>query len=1042
MNTIPAIEERIRQYGTRLLEAARAAEEKPRLAWLDALIDRAIADPGFRVQALRFIDVLPALQDDDELVAHLKEYFHDSELPWPVFTGWGLRHSDAPWAVHIAAPLVRATLRGLARRFMGGSQLHHALGTIVRLRSQGMQYSLDLLGEAVVSEREADHYQQACLKLLQGLRETGADNGATDQPNISLKLSSLYSQINALDPAGSVEQIRQRLRPILLVARECGAHVTLDMEQYDFRHIVLQCFMTLLMEPELRDWPDIGIALQAYLRETRDDLQWLIDWAGERGTPVQVRLVRGAYWDTETVIARQQGWELPVWEHKPQTDACYEECLDLLFAHHRLVTPAIATHNVRSLACAMVRAEQYDLSSTDFEFQMLYGMADELKQALVGLGYRLRVYVPCGEILPGMAYLVRRLLENTSGQTILDSGMVATDPDRDVLARPVPWVAAQQDKSPPVFQNQPVYRFIRPAERNAMRAALNAVSTELGREYPLIIGGEPVSGAGRIRSVNPARPDEMIGEVAAANRVQADQALTAAQQAFPAWSRTPASERAACLRRVASLLVEQQARFAAWQVLEAGKHWREADADVCEAIDFLNYYADQAERLAAGQIVSVDGEHNELTHRPRGVGLVIAPWNFPLAILTGMLSATIVSGNTAILKPSSLTPVVAACFMELLPAAGLPPGVVNFLPGPGDEVGAYLAEQPDISIIAFTGSREAGTCLLETGARIAAGQGHVKRVIAEMGGKNAIIIDADADLDDAVPGVVQSAFGYQGQKCSAAARIIVHRHIHDAFVERLREAAHSLVIGDPREPGHRFGPVIDATAHQRIQDVIKQGMQTAQRVTAARTDLPEEGWYLSPTVFAGVAPDDPLAQEEIFGPVTAVLRADDFEHALALANDTRYALTGGVYSRRPAHLERAREAFQAGNLYLNRKITGALVSRQPFGGFKLSGTGSKAGGADYLKQFMDPVCITENTLRRGFAPGPVCRVAPSEQGHSRSRGMAQDPLQVRPCKLDGRIPAANGLEPFPWASSNWAGFCVMRSGARGRLPCQGHRLQG
>jgi RHH-type proline utilization regulon transcriptional repressor/proline dehydrogenase/delta 1-pyrroline-5-carboxylate dehydrogenase len=969
LSAVTAIEERIQQYGTRLLEAARAAEQKPRLAWLNLLIDRAIADPGFRIQALRFIDVLPALQDDDELVAHLKEYFTDTELPWPVFTGWGLRHSAAPWAVHIAAPLVRATLRGLARRFMGGSHLQHALDTIVRLRSQGMQYSLDLLGEAVVSEREADHYQQAYLSLLQGLRDSGADDGVHGQPHIALKLSSLYSQINPLDPASSVAQIRQRLRPILLAARDCGAHVTFDMEQYDFRHIVLQCFMKMLMEPEFRDWPHAGIAMQTYLRETRDDLQWLIDWAGERGTPVQVRLVRGAYWDYETVIARQHGWELPVWEHKPQTDASFEDCLDLLFAHHAVVTPAVATHNVRSLAHAMARAEQAGLSRDDFEFQMLYGMADELKRALVDLGYRLRVYVPYGETLPGMAYLVRRLLENTSGQTILDSGMVATGPDEEVLVRPVPWVAEKPQAPAPAFRNQPVHRFSHSGERSALGAALRKVTDELGQEYPLIIGGDPVSGAGRITSINPARPDEVIGITAAANRVQADQALAAAQQAFPGWSRLPATERAGYLRRVANLLTEQRDRFSAWQILEAGKHWREADADVCEAIDFLNYYANEAERLAAGQVISVDGEHNELTQRPRGVGLVIAPWNFPLAILTGMLGATLVTGNTAVLKPSSLTPVIAARFMELLQAAGLPPGVVNFLPGSGEDVGAHLAAHPDVSIIAFTGSRDVGTRLLEAGARVADGQGHVKRVIAEMGGKNAIIIDADADLDDAVPGVLQSAFGYQGQKCSAASRIIVHRRIHDVFVERLRDAAHSLNIGDPREPGSVFGPVIDAVAHGRIQGVIEQGKQVAQLVTERRTDLPDDGFYISPAVFVGVAPDDPLAQEEIFGPVTAVLRADDFEHALALANDTCYALTGGVYSRRPAHLERARERFQVGNLYLNRKITGALVARQPFGGFKLSGAGSKAGGSDYLKQFMDPVCITENTLRRGFAPG-------------------------------------------------------------------------
>jgi RHH-type proline utilization regulon transcriptional repressor/proline dehydrogenase/delta 1-pyrroline-5-carboxylate dehydrogenase len=599
---------------------------------------------------------------------------------------------------------------------------------------------------------------------------------------------------------------------------------------------------------------------------------------------------------------------------------------------------------------------------------MLYGMADELKLALVALGYDLRVYVPYGRTLPGMAYLVRRLLENTSGQTILDSGMLRSAAYDGSLERPVPWIAAGKKPVQRRFRNLPVRRFTAAAERTELREALRCVEDQLGREYPLIIGGDPITGAGTITSLNPARPDEVIGKVAAANPVQADQALDAARSAFPAWSGLSAGERAACLRRIAVALAEQRDSFAAWEVLEAGKNWREADADVCEAVDFLNYYAREAERLAAGRTVELEGESNIMRYHPRGIGLVIAPWNFPLAILTGMLSASIVSGNTAILKPSSLTPVIAARFMELLRAAELPPGVVNFLPGSGADVGAHLAAQPDISIIAFTGSRAVGTGLIEAGARVSDRQDHIKRVIAEMGGKNAIIIDADADLDDAVPGVVMSAFGFQGQKCSASSRVIVHRRIHDAVVDRLRNATHSLIIGDPRNPGNSIGPVIDAEAQQRIRNVIEEGRRRAQLVTDMHTDLPEEGYYLSPAIFAGVMPHDPLAQEEIFGPVMAVLAAEDFEEALEIANHSKYALTGGVYSRRPAHLERAREAFRVGNLYLNRKITGSLVGRQPFGGFKLSGIGSKAGGPDYLKQFMDPVCITENTLRRGFAP--------------------------------------------------------------------------
>jgi len=968
VNEALPVEDRIRIQGKGLLDSIPKTGGSPRLAWLDALLRRAVADPRFRVQALRFIDVLPSLPDDAALAAHLKEYFSGLELPWPALSAWSLKHSDSYWAVHIAAPLVRATLRGLSRRFMGGSHVQHALDTVARLRSKGMTYTLDLLGEAIVSEREAGDYQQAYIDLLKGLWRSSKDESRQLRPNVSLKLSSLYSQISPLDPAGSVAAITDRLRPILRTAIACDACVTIDMEQYDFKHIVMQCFMQLLMEPEFRDWPHAGIAVQAYLREARDDLQWLIDWAEERGTPILIRLVRGAYWDSESVIARQHGWDLPVWEYKGETDANFEACLDLLLSGYRSVRPAVATHNVRSLACAMVLAEQHGLANEDFEFQMLYGMADELKQALVDLGWSLRIYVPFGETLPGMAYLVRRLLENTSGLTILDAGMPGTGLDESCLERPVPWVARVGREPVKPFRNLPVHRFVASEERTAFAEAIVDAREQLGQEYPLLVNGAAVAGEGEIVSTNPAQPDEVIGSVAAAGQAEADMALAAARAAFPGWAERTAGERAGYLRRIAALLSEQRDRFAAWQVLEAGKPWREADADVCEAVDFLNYYAHRAERLGAARITELSGEHNAWSWRPRGVGLVITPWNFPLAILTGMLSATIVTGNTVILKPSSLTPVIAVRFMALLQEAGLPPGVVNCLPGSGGTLGAYLANSPGVHLIAFTGSREVGTQLLREGARIAEGQAHVKRVIAEMGGKNAIIIDDDADLDDAVPGVVQSAFGYQGQKCSAASRVIVVGDIHDSFVARLVDATASLAIGDPQHPGIRLGPVIDAPACERIRAAVARGGQTAQLVSRVRQDLPEQGHFLSPAIFTDVDPADPLAQEEIFGPVLAVLRAADFETALALANGTQYALTGGVYSRRPAHLARARAAFQVGNLYINRHITGALVSRQPFGGFRMSGIGSKAGGPDYLKQFMDPVCVTENTLRRGFAP--------------------------------------------------------------------------
>jgi RHH-type proline utilization regulon transcriptional repressor/proline dehydrogenase/delta 1-pyrroline-5-carboxylate dehydrogenase len=968
MNDNSDLETRIQTLGRRLLESAAQSAPANRQVWLDRLILQAIDEPGFRVQTLRFIDVLPTLRDDAELVGHLKDYFSGLELPWPEVSGWSLRHSDAPWALHIAAPLLRATLRALSRRFMGGHNLIQARRTIEKLNRRGMGYTLDLLGEAVVSEAEAQRYQQAYLDLLQGLPPGDEREYETRRPQISLKLSALYSQWNPLDPKGGVAAIAARLRPVLEAARARQIGVTVDMEQYEFKHIVMQCFMTVLNEPQFRDWPDAGIAVQAYLREARDDLRQLIDWAERRGAPVHIRLVRGAYWDYETVIARQHGWPVPVWEAKAQTDACFEDCLAGLFAHPEAVRPAVASHNVRSLACAMALAEQQNLPAEHVEFQMLYGMADELKQALITQGLRLRVYVPFGETLPGMAYLVRRLLENSTGQTILDSGIAPARLQAASLEPPQVTATASDAHAPRHFHNEPVHRFTAAAERENFAMALDAVRKQLGRDYPLIIDGKAVNATGQIVSTNPACPAEIIGRVAAAGRAQADAALAAARDASPGWSRLSARDRAGYLRRIAAALIETRDEFAAWQVLEAGKNWSEADADVCEAIDFLSYYAQQAERLAEGRSVALAGEDNRLDWRPKGVGLVLAPWNFPLAILTGMLSATLVTGNTAILKPSSLTPVIAARFMQLLEAVGLPPGVVNFLPGTGSEVGEYLAGRPDIHLIAFTGSRAVGMRLIELGAQVQDGQRHVKRVIAEMGGKNAIIIDADADLDAAIPGVLASAFGYQGQKCSAASRVIVVGDVHDAVLERLIAATRSLTIGDPAQPGHFLGPVIDAVAQQRIRSIIEDGAQRARLALYEPQSVPQAGCYVVPAIFADVAPEDALAQEEIFGPVLALLRAADFEQALAIANATSYALTGGVYSRRPAHLQRARESFRVGNLYLNRKITGALVARQPFGGFRLSGIGSKAGGEDYLKQFTDPVCVTENTLRRGFAP--------------------------------------------------------------------------
>jgi len=951
--------------------------------WLDLLIGHTISEADFRIQALRFIDVLPSLTDDQSLAEHLQEYF--SDLPLPGFAKWGLNHSDTPWATGIAAPTVRYTLRGLARRFMGGYKLHHAMNSISRLRHQNMNFTLDLLGEATISETESEAYQQQYLQLLDSLSEPVSNwshnplldtchNEELPRLNLSLKLSSLYSQIRCVAPQASIQAICKRLRPILRSAMKNNAFITIDMEQYEFKNIVLGCFQQIIMEEEFKSWPHIGLALQAYLKDTYKDIDHLINLLKERGTPVTIRLVRGAYWDYETVISKQNNWPCPVWQNKCDTDYNFEKCLYLLLNSQQTIHTAVASHNPRSIAVTMALVEKLKLKNDQFEFQMLYGMADDLKPALVTMGYRLRIYVPFGETLPGMAYLVRRLLENASGQSMIDSGFGVQKNlfNSQSFDAPIQTLKSLQLKSvkESTFKNSSLLRFITQQQCDEFSVNIKNVKDQLGKHFPLIINGKKHYTDHTIKSFNPASPSQIIGKVSSASHKNADDALKAAVQSFNAWKNTPVQKRADYLRRVAALLTKKRMEFAAWQIFEAGKHWQEADGDVCEAIDFLNYYAQQAEIISRGKSVGINGEYNHLNFKPRGVCLVISPWNFPLAILCGMLSASVVTGNTCIVKPSSLTPIIASKFMELWQEVGIPDGIINFLPGPGKVIGEYLARKPEINIIAFTGSLQTGLKLLSIGSHIQPGQYHIKKVIAEMGGKNAIIIDEDADLDEAVLGVVHSAFGFQGQKCSAASRVIVVSNIYNKFLKRLLESTQSLIIGPPEIPHNFIGPVIDQLSYDKIQQTIRHAQQTASIHNYEPISDINNGYFIKPCIFTEVDPLSPLAQEEIFGPVLSVIKADNFHQAIEIANNTRYALTGGVYSRQPSHLEYAQDNYNVGNLYLNRKTTGALVNRQPFGGHKMSGVGTKAGGADYLLQFMDAYCVTENTLRRGFAPEP------------------------------------------------------------------------
>lgn len=510
------------------------------------------------------------------------------------------------------------------------------------------------------------------------------------------------------------------------------------------------------------------------------------------------------------------------------------------------------------------------------------------------------------------------------------------------------------------YRNEPVLDMTAEPNRTRMQEALSRFVAEKGFHYPLVIGGKRIDTERRITSVNPARPSEAVGTTASADTELVDRAVHAASAAFPAWSSTPPEVRARYLLKAAAELRRRAFEFSAVLTYEVSKSWTEAYADTAEAIDFLEYYAREMMRLGGLQPVTYwTGEENELHYIPLGVIGVIAPWNFPLAILVGMTSAAVVTGNTVVMKPASQSPVVAARFMELLESVSLPAGVVNYLPGPGSEVGDALTRHPLVRAISFTGSREVGLRIFEGAAITQPEQRWLKRTVLEMGGKDAIIVDEGADPDDVADGVVASAFGFQGQKCSACSRLIIHKSMYDAVIERVVAKASKLVVGDPVVPGTNMGAVIDSVAKQKVSEYIAIGRKEGRVVLEPRVSDDKDGFFVTPGVFADVPADGRLAQEEVFGPILAVIRAESFDDALAIANGTEYGLTGSLYSPSREHLERARKEFHVGNLYLNRKCTGAFVGVQPFGGFNMSGTDSKGGGPDYLPLFMQLKSVAE-----------------------------------------------------------------------------------
>ncbi|MDW8319704.1 MAG: proline dehydrogenase family protein, partial [Anaerolineae bacterium] len=670
----------------------------------------------------------------------------------PEERAWLIRLGERPGL----AFAVRQVVARMARLFLVEERPQAIDRLLARLDRHGLLASLDAVGEAVLTESEAQAHTARVLGLIRMLAgRPGAD--------VSLKLSALTARFEPIAPQATLERLWPRLEAIAKAAQAGGVSLTLDMEQHEYKPLIHEAARRLL---ETQPGLDLGVVVQAYLREAADDLEAVLAMARTARRRVRVRLVKGAYWEYEQAYAAQRAWPPPVYTDRAATDALFERLTRALMAAGDAAYPMIASHNPRSLAHALACAQAMGLKSQDWEVQMLYGMAGRLAAAVQREGARVRLYVPSGDLIGGIAYLIRRLLENTSNTSALRlamHGVVASV----LLAPPRP---EQAETAPQAgSEHVPLTDFSREPERAAMRAALQAVHARLGQDYPL-----PGRGGGEwIVSTNPARPAEVIGRVQAAGEVAVARAIEAAAGALGPWRALGFAGRARLLRRAADLLEQRRRELAAWMVLEAGKHWREADAEVAEAIDAHRYYAAQAERLDGWHPTEhLPGEANDLCYEPVGPAAVIAPWNFPLAILGGMSAAALAAGCPVLLKPSSLTPVIAWQYRQLLIEAGVPAEAVGWLPGAGATLGEALVGHPQVAAIAFTGSRAVGLELLARAHTPRPGMRGIKRVALELGGKNAILVDRDADPDEAVGAILTSAFGYQGQKCSAASRLI------------------------------------------------------------------------------------------------------------------------------------------------------------------------------------------------------------------------------------------------------------------------------
>ncbi len=947
-----AIEARTREIAGDLL--ARIEQRRPRAAerLQDWLLTDALQDEAFRQRMLRFVDVFAAVEstgDAEELHRLLGEYFAGDFPGIPRALRWMLRMGrDQRVPSTAVREAVRRAVLLFAERFIVAPGERSTSRLLDELTEAHRYPSFDLLGEAVLSEAEAEAYVERYLRLIQDLGRHPLSKqstaGGLPALQISLKLSSLTYRFTPVDLDGSIERVTPRLVRIAEAARDAGVGLCVDAEQYELRDVVWGAFREVFaLGGPLADWHGAGMVVQGYLRDADRHLDEVLDVARARGVPFQVRLVKGAYWDYETIHAAANRWPPPVFQQKAATDRMYEALVARLVEHAGVVFPAVASHNPRAHALAEALAEERGLPAGAVEHQTLHRTLEALSESLAERGWPSRDYVPVGDLIPGMAYLVRRILENSSQAGFLTTARAGAN-DVDLLASPAevedePVVAP--DDAP--FERAPAARWHDSDFRDAFDAALAREQASPPQRFAL---PEGVPGLEWVDVVDPSHLDAPpIGSVEHAGPEGMAIAVARAQDALDAWGARPVEERAAILRRAADLLLERGHDFAAAIVREGGRDRAGAWAEVEEATDFLRLYAH-----AAGTLWE---EHGEVI-APQGVVAVVPPWNFSLAIPCGMAVAALACGNTVVLKPAEHTPMIAHRLTALLHEVGVPADAVQCVPGQGSTTGRVLVEDPRVAMVAFTGSRGVGTWMHEAVALNPSSDGRPRSVMSEMGGKNPALVFADADIDEAVEGVLHSAFGHANQKCSAVSRVLVEHTIYPAFRDRLVEGARSWRAGPAEDSRTAINPVIATEAAERLAAAAERARQEGRVLLDEFGPQPGTLFHgpLIVEIDAAEALTAKTTTEELFGPILALTPFDDAEEAYRIANGTGYGLTSGLFSRSPSRIAEAAQRIEAGHLYVNRPTTAARPGVEPFGGMHFSGTGPKVGHQGYLWAFV------------------------------------------------------------------------------------------